>query len=62
MPLIIFLFYSLRHTLATLMLNNNADLSTVQAILGHERPDTTQVYAQLTNEKKRENYKKYLVQ
>ncbi len=52
----------LRHTFATLTLNNGADLSTVQAILGHVNPVTTQVYAKLMDERKREQYRRYLVQ
>jgi integrase/recombinase XerD len=54
--------HTLRHTFATLTLNNGADISAVQALLGHEDPSTTQIYAQLTEEKKREQHKKYLVQ
>lgn len=53
--------HTLRHTFATLTLNNGAELAAVQALLGHESPATTQIYAQLTEEKKRETHKKYLV-
>lgn len=52
----------LRHTFATLTLNNGAELAAVQALLGHESPETTMIYAQLTEGKKQEAYKKYLVQ
>ncbi|MCP3025424.1 site-specific tyrosine recombinase/integron integrase [Halobacillus sp. A5] len=52
----------LRHTFATLTLNNGAELSAIQGLLGHEDPATTQIYAQLTEEKKREQHKKFLVQ
>jgi integrase/recombinase XerD len=54
--------HTLRHTFATLTLNNGAELAAVQALLGHEDPATTQIYAQLSNEKKREQHRKYLVQ
>lgn len=54
--------HSLRHTFATLLLNNGAQLAAVQALLGHESADTTLIYAQLSEEKKRESHKKYLVQ
>lgn len=52
----------LRHTFATLTLNNGAELAAVQALLGHESPDTTLIYAQLSDDKKHEAYKRYLVQ
>jgi len=52
----------MRHTLGTLLLNNGADLVAVQAILGHSNPATTQIYARLSDKRKREQYKKYLVQ
>lgn len=52
----------LRHTFATLTLNNGAELAAVQALLGHESPETTLIYAQLTEDKKHEAYKRYLIQ
>jgi len=33
-----------RHTMASLMLENGADIRYIQAILGHERLETTQIY------------------
>lgn len=54
--------HTLRHTFATLTLNNGAELAAVQALLGHESPETTMIYAQLTEDKKHEAYKRYLVQ
>jgi integrase/recombinase XerD len=36
-----------RHTMATLMLENGADIRFIQAMLGHESLDTTQIYAQV---------------
>ncbi|MBU9823550.1 site-specific tyrosine recombinase XerC [Rahnella perminowiae] len=37
-----------RHTMATLMLENGADLRWIQAMLGHASPETTQIYAQVS--------------
>lgn len=54
--------HTLRHTFATLTLNNGADLVAVQHLLGHSDPSTTQGYAVLSDERKREQHKKYLVQ
>lgn len=52
----------LRHTFATLTLNNGAELVAVQELLGHTSPETTLRYARITEERKREQHKKYLVQ
>jgi integrase/recombinase XerD len=43
-----------RHTMATLMLENGADIRFIQAMLGHAKLDTTQIYAQVSIRKLKE--------
>ena len=46
----------LRHTFATAMLNDNAELRAVQALLGHESLATTEVYTHATFEELKKVY------
>lgn len=48
----------LRHSFATAMLNNGADIESVRKLLGHERLSTTEIYTHTTFEQLRETYKK----
>jgi len=43
-----------RHTMATLMLENGADLRFIQAMFGHVKLDTTQIYTQVSIRKLKE--------
>ena len=46
----------LRHTFATTMLNNGADIRTIQTLLGHSSMEATQVYTHTTFEQMKEVY------
>ena len=47
----------LRHSFATAMLNNDADLGSIQKLLGHENLATTEIYTHLSFEELKNVYK-----
>lgn len=49
----------LRHTLATDLLSQGADLRTIQEILGHQSVATTQIYTHITNKRLRDIHRKF---
>ncbi|PHB04930.1 integrase [Bacillus wiedmannii] len=51
--------HQLRHSYATHMINNGAPLEVIQSLLGHEKSETTRIYAQLSGKLRHDFYIKY---
>ena len=51
--------HQLRHSYATTLLNNGAPLEVIQNLMGHEKSETTKIYAYLSGTLRRELYKKF---
>lgn len=55
-------FHSFRHTYATLQLANGTDLFTISKMLGHKNLKTTQIYAKIVNESKKQTTNKIILE
>lgn len=52
--------HMLRHTMATLAVDNGIELGDLQQLLGHESVDTTLRYVTVSEKRKRQAHKKYV--
>lgn len=51
----------LRHTMATDALNRGMNVAEVKKILGHEKLDTTMIYAKISHDSVKFNHKRYII-
>ncbi|HZG71890.1 MAG TPA: tyrosine-type recombinase/integrase [Chondromyces sp.] len=51
--------HQLRRSYATHLLNNGAPIEVIQSLMGHEKSETTRIYAELSGHLRKELYQKY---
>ncbi|GGI18049.1 tyrosine-type recombinase/integrase [Gottfriedia solisilvae] len=51
--------HQLRHSYATHLMDNGAPLEVIQSLLGHEKSETTRIYAELSGKQRHEHYSKF---
>ena len=52
-------FSTPRHTMSTHLLNSGMDITVLQQILGHEKIETTLIYAEISDERIEQEFRKY---
>ena len=50
---------TMRHSIATHLLENDMDIRAIQEFLGHERLDTTEIYARVTMSGLRKHFNRH---
>lgn len=52
--------HAIRHTYASTLINNGMSIEAIRKLLGHEHTATTEIYAQMSNQRAYEQYRQYM--